>query len=139
MKRVSSILIALALAVAPAAAAEMRAIPALASSDGIQALSAIMAASSRAATVRGLRKVPSVGVVNLNFQPYHRYSDNSSETNVVELRIMARRNAAGIRRLQSALASNPVTARALSRHGVDIGRVVGVMVSSGGSLRLYIL
>jgi hypothetical protein len=138
MKRVSSILIALALAVTSAAASEMRAIPAFASSDGTQAISAIMAAGSRAAIVRNVRKVPSVGVVNLNFQPYHRFSDEYV-TNIVELRLMAERNAAGIRRLQSALASNPVTAKALSRHGVDIGRVVGVMVSSGGSLRLFVL
>lgn len=139
MKLIYSSLVALALAASPALATEMRAIPALASSDGTQALSAIMAASSRAATVRSLRKVPSVGVVNLNFQPYGRFSDDSSETNINELRIMAVRKAGGIRRLQSALASNPVTARALSSHGVDIGRIVGVMISSGGSLRLYIL
>ena len=118
MKLINSMVIALALAVSPAAAAEMRAIPALASSDGIQAISAIMSAGSRAATVRGVRKVPSVGVVNLNFQPYHRFSDNN-DTNIVELRLMATRNAAGIRRLQSALASNPVTAKALSRHDTE--------------------
>jgi hypothetical protein len=35
--------------------------------------------------------------------------------------------------------ANPVTRKALERRGISIARVVGVQVSSSGSLRVYLL
>jgi hypothetical protein len=106
-------------------------------SDGYKAEAAILSAGSRAAAVKRLRAVPSVGVVNLKIRTVPRFRTN--ETDVAEYKISAGKNFGGIQRLRNALASNPVTRRALSSRGISIGKVVGVDISSNGSLRLYVL
>ncbi len=102
------------------------------------AVPTIMSAGSRAAAVRQLKNVPSVGVVNLAVRPSILRDDGSSP-DYFEIRSSANRNAAGIRKLRAALSANPVTRRALERRGVAIGRVVGVRIGSNGSLRVYVL
>ena len=105
--------------------------------DSYKAQAAIMSAGSRAAAISRLKAVPSVGVVNLNIRwvPMFR----SDDPDPAEYRISAGKNFSGIKRLRAALAANPATRRALARRGIAIGRVVGVDVSSNGSIRLYIL
>jgi len=105
--------------------------------NSYKAEAAILSAGSRAAAISRLRAVPSVGVVNLNIRTVPRF--RSSETDVAEYRISAGKNFSGIKRLRNALAANPVTRRALGSRGISIGRVVGVDISSNGSLRLYVL
>jgi hypothetical protein len=102
-----------------------------------KAEAAILSAGSRVAAISRLRAVPSVGVVNLNIRTVPRFRSN--ETDVAEYRVSAGKNFSGIKRLRNALASNPVTRRALGIRGISIGRVVGVDISSNGSLRLYVL
>jgi hypothetical protein len=102
-----------------------------------KAEAAILSAGSRAAAISRLRAVPSVGVVNLNIRTVPRFRSN--ETDVAEYKVSAGKNFSGIKRLRNALAANPVTRRALGIRGISIGRVVGVDISSNGSLRLYIL
>ena len=98
---------------------------------------AIMSAGSKAAAISRLKSVPSVGVVNLSFRNVPRFRTNAPD--VSEFKVSAGKNFIGIRRLRNALASNPVTRRALASRGISIGRVVGVDVYSSGSIRLYIL
>jgi hypothetical protein len=98
---------------------------------------AIMSAGSRAAAVSRLKSIPSVGVVNLSFRNVPRFRTGAPD--VSEFKVSARKNFGGIKRLRNALASNPVTRRALAVRGISIGRVVGVDVYSSGSIRLYIL
>ena len=81
--------------------------------------------------------MPSVGVVNLNIRWVPTF--RSDDPDPAEYRISAGKNISGIKRLRAALAANPATRRALARRGIAIGRVVGVDVSSSGSLRLYVL
>jgi hypothetical protein len=107
-------------------------------SDADRAQSAIMAAGSRAATVARLTAVPSVGVVRLNFRTIPRLRD-SSVPDVTEFEILAQKNYSGIRKLRAALARNPATRNALDAKGIPVARVVGVHISSNGSLRLYLL
>lgn len=102
-----------------------------------KAEAAILSAGSKAAAVSRLKAVPSVGVVNLKIRAVPRF--RSDATDVSEYRISAGKNFSGIKRLRNALASNPVTRRALTGRGISIGRVVGVDISSNGSLRLYVL
>ena len=112
---------------------------ALSASPGASdAVPVIMSAGSRAAAVKRLKNVPSVGVVKLATRPSMLRDDNSGP-DYFEIRISASKNAAGIRKLRAALAANPVTRRALERRGVDIGRIVGVRIGSNGSLRVYVL
>lgn len=99
----------------------------------------IMAAGTRAAQIRQLRHVPSVGAVRLDSRPGHNLLRDSSLPDPREFRIAASRHAAGIARLQAALTANPVTRRALERRGIAINRVVGVRIGTNGSLRLYLL
>lgn len=98
--------------------------------------SAIMNAGKRAAQVPGLKKVPSVGVVRLDV-PGFAVEMNGIPT-PAEYRIMVQKNAAGVARLQKALAANPVTSAALARVRVEPWQVAGVMIGSNGALRLYI-
>lgn len=97
--------------------------------------SAIMNAGSRAAKVKAIKKVPSVGVVRLDFNSMSPFSDLPTPA---EFRIMVSRNAAGVNKLRQALRANPVTRAALAKRGIDAGQVAGAHVSSNGSLRLYI-
>ena len=96
-----------------------------------------MSAGSRAAAISRLKAVPSVGVVNLNIRQVPRF--RSDVPDIAEFRVSAGKNFSGIKRLRNALAANPVTRRALAIRGISIGRVVGVDISSNGSLRLYVL
>jgi hypothetical protein len=102
-----------------------------------RAEAAIMSAGSRAAAISRLESVRSVGVVNLSFRNVPRF--RSKAPDVSEFKVSAGKNFGGIKRLRNALASNPVTRRALAIRGISIGRVVGVDVYSSGSIRLYIL
>ncbi len=102
-----------------------------------KAEAAILSAGSRAAAISRLRAVPSIGVVNLNIRTVPRF--RSSETDVAEYKVSVGKNFSGVKRLRNALASNPVTRRALAKRGISIGRIVGVDISSNGSLRLYVL
>lgn len=137
MKTIPVLLAAFLLAGTPAAAGN-RFAPAPISSDLTMAQATIMASGSRAAAVRKIRKVPSVGVVNLNIRRTPMMYD-SSLPDLYELRGSARHNAAGIRKLRAALKANPVTRNALTARGIPINRIVGVRISSNGSLRVYIL
>jgi hypothetical protein len=102
-----------------------------------KAEAAIISAGSRAGAVSRLKAVPSVGVINLNIRRAPRFS--SDVPDIAEFRVSASKNFSGIKRLRNALASNPVTRRALASRGISIGRIVGVDISSNGSLRLYVL
>jgi hypothetical protein len=51
---------------------------------------------------------------------------------------MVSRNAAGVNKLRQALRANPATRAALAKRGIDASQVAGAMISSNGSLRLYI-
>lgn len=102
-----------------------------------KAEAAIMSAGSRAAAISRLKAVPRVGVVNLNIRRVPRFG--SDVPDIAEFRVSAGKNFSGIKRLRNALASNPVTRRALAIRGISIGKVVGVDISSNGSLRLYLL
>jgi hypothetical protein len=115
------------------------AIPPALAFDGTtyKAEAAIMSAGSRAGAVSRLKAVPSVGVINLNIRQAPRF--NSDVPDVTEFRVSASKNFSGIKRLRNALASNPATRRALGSRGISVGRVVGVDISSNGSLRLYLL
>jgi hypothetical protein len=99
------------------------------------ATSAIMNAGTRAAKVKAIKRVPSVGVVRLDFNSMSPFSDLPS---AADYRIMVSKNAAGVNKLRQALRANPVTRAALAKHGVNPGQVAGAMISSNGSLRLYI-
>lgn len=105
--------------------------------DSFAAQSAIMSAGARAAAVRRLGAVPSVGVIDLRIRYVPRF--RSDEPDVSEYRISAAKNQAGINRLRAALGANPVTRAAMAHHHISIGRVVGVVISSNGSLRVFVL
>ena len=122
------------LSLAPAAAGAFSLID---GASSYQAESAIMSSGSRAAAVRALRRVPSVGVVNLNIRHMPRFRD--SGTDISEYKVLAGKYRNGIQRLRAALAANPVTRAALDKRGIPLNRVVGVSLSSNGSLRLYLL
>lgn len=104
--------------------------------DYHMAMSAIINAGNRAPKVASLKRVPSVGVIRLDFRTVPRFT--SGVPDVSEFKIMARNNAGGIAKLQRALAGNPVTRDVLARRGIGIDQVAGVQVSTNGSLRLYI-
>ncbi len=107
--------------------------------DSISAQAAILSAGSRAAEVSHIRQVPSVGVINLAFGHEFPLMGDHDIPSPQEFKLSAEKNAAGGHKLQKALQANPVTRRALQNHGVRAGSVVGVDISSNGSLRLYIL
>jgi hypothetical protein len=137
MRAVTAVVIAGLLGTAPLAAVA----PATAQVtelDASLAYSAIMSAGSRAAQVARLRNVPSVGVVRLDIRRSPAW-DNGSIPSIYEYRNLAAKHAGGIARLQRALRVNSVTRHALAARGIDVYRVVGVQVSSNGSLRLYLL
>ncbi|MGQ0483896.1 MAG: hypothetical protein ACT4SY_00875 [Hyphomicrobiales bacterium] len=97
----------------------------------------IMSAGSRAANVAGLRHVPSVTVIDLQFRLVPRMRDDAPEP--AELEISAQKNAVGVRRLRAALGANPAIRAALSDAGVPLGRIVAVRIFSNGALLVYIL
>jgi hypothetical protein len=105
--------------------------------DVFRAESAIMSAGSRAGSVAKLKSIPSVGVINLSMRIRPRFSDDVPD--VEEFKISAQKNFSGINRLRAALRANLTAREELARHGISINRVVGVSVSSNGSLRVYII
>jgi hypothetical protein len=106
--------------------------------DEIQAESAMRNAARNASRITHIRRVPSVGVVSLNI-PTARWDANRNYMDASDFRIVADRHAAGIARMRRAFAANPVTRAAIIESGVDLDDVVGVIISSGGSLRLFVL
>ena len=105
--------------------------------DVFRAESAIMSAGSRADSVAKLKSIPSVGIVNLSMRIRPRFSDDVPD--VEEFKISAQKNFGGINRLRAAFRANPAARQELAQRGISINRVVGVSVSSNGSLRIYIL
>lgn len=134
MKALRALLIALAVLTAQLAGAP-GALAQVSGADVQRATSAIMNAGSRAGTVKSIKRVPSVGVVRLDFNSMSPWSNLPTPA---EYRIMVSRNAAGVAKLRRALRANPATRAALARRGIDPGQVAGAQISSNGSLRLYI-
>lgn len=128
---------ALALAFGLAAAAPAQSFTPISQSEVYEAESAMMSAASRAAAIRRLKHVPSVGVIDLRIRTVPRFSDDAVD--VSEFRIFAGKYASGIAKLRAALKANPATRKALQSRGIPINRVVGVRIGSSGALRLYIL
>ena len=113
--------------------------PALAQVTNIDvqwATSSIQMAGKRANQVPGIKKVPSVGVIRLDIPTVPMFRGDIPDWQ--EFKIMTQRNAAGVAKLQKALAANPVTAAALAKSRVQPWQVAGVQIGSNGSLRLYI-
>lgn len=136
MIKPSAVALAILLAAFPlSGSAETYAFSNAAASDAVPTM---MSAGSRAAAVRRLKSVPSVGVVNLAVRP-SILRDDSGSPDYFEIRSSANRNAAGIRKLRAALSANPVTRRALEARGISINRIVGVKIGSNGALRVYVL
>lgn len=100
------------------------------------ATSSIQMAGKRANQVPGIKKVPSVGVIRLDIPTVPMFRGDIPDWQ--EFKIMTQRNAAGVAKLQKALAANPVTAAALAKNHVKPWQVAGVQIGSNGSLRLYI-
>lgn len=135
MNMFRAVMMSVVLAAAPVIAAPV-AKAQVSQTDARMATSAIMNAGSRASRVASITKVPSVGVIRLDIRRVPSFMSDVPDP--AEYRILASRNAKGVARLQQALRANPVTRQALARHGVSPSQVVGVQVSSKGSLRLYI-
>lgn len=134
MKGLKVILVAIALWAAPPAVPV--ALAQVNGADTQMAGAAINAAGLRADKVKGITQVPSVGVVRLDFgAPFGLWGDQMGPA---DYRALARRNAAGVAKLQRALRTNPATRDALARHGISPSQVAGAQISSNGALRLYI-
>jgi hypothetical protein len=101
-----------------------------------ESASAILSAGSASVKIRNLKSVPSVGIVRVQFGFVPRLSNDGENTST--LLLSAERNSAGIAKLRSALAGNPVTRHALEQHGVSLGRVIGANIGSNGALRLFV-
>ena len=106
------------------------------SSNYSETASAILSAGSASAKIRSLKSVPSLGIVRVQFGFVPRLSNDGENTST--LLLSAERNSAGIAKLRSALAGNPVTRQTLQQHGVSINHVIGANVSTNGSLRLFV-
>lgn len=104
--------------------------------DGRMAMSAIMNAGRRADEVKSITKVPSVGVVRLDYRLVPTVG--SDVPTWPEYKIMVQKFSGGVNKLRRALVANPVTRAALAKNGVEAWQVAGVQISSKGSLRLYI-
>jgi hypothetical protein len=105
--------------------------------DYSEASSAILSSGSRAAQVRAIKNVPSVGVIRVANGTSPRLG--LIDENISTLIISTERNHAGIVKLRAALSSNPATRRALIANGVSINRIVGVQIGSNGSLRVFVI
>lgn len=123
-----------AVALAPASAPEARA--QVTNIDVQWATSSILMAGKRANQVPGIKKVPSVGVIRLDIPTVPMYRGDIPDWQ--DFKIMTQKNAAGVAKLQKALAANPVTAAALAKSRVKPWQVAGVQIGSNGALRLYI-
>lgn len=125
-------------AVAVALVAATPAAPVQARPDATMAQVAMMSAGARAAQIRKIRTVPSIGVIRLDLT-YVPTKYNEHEEDRAFFNRMASRHAGDIQKLRSALRANPVTRSALAKRGIPINRIVGVQIGSNGSLRLYFL
>lgn len=134
MKSLRMVLTALAITLAPLAGTT-GASAQVDQMDSQMAIAAITSAGTRANRVPGIKKVPSVGVVRLDFAPV---VNSGSMPDRAEYHILASSNAAGVNKLRRALAANPVTRKALAKRGISPNQVAGAQISSNGSLRLYI-
>jgi hypothetical protein len=133
-KTVLSKLSVMALLLLPLSAAPVSARSLLQSGVPVDAL--IMRAGSTASKISIIEQVPSVGVVNLRSIARPRiYSDWD---NIDDFRLNIDRNYSGIKRLRSALKSNPATRRALAARSISISRIVAADVYSNGSIRVYL-
>lgn len=137
MKTLKALAFALALAAsaallppAPGAVAQVTNI------DVQWAISAIQMAGRRADLVPGVKKVPSIGVVRLDVPTVPMF--NGDIPNWQDFKIMTQKNAAGVAKLQRALAANPVTAAAMAKVRIQPYQVAGVQIATSGSLRFYI-
>ena len=108
------------------------------SQEATMVTTAIISAGERAAAIARIDHVPSVGAVRLH-RHIMRLNEEDDGADFTNFAAEASRHQAGIARLRAALARNPATAEALARRHIDIGDVVGVQISSNGSLRLYLL
>ena len=81
------------------------------------ATSSIQMAGKRANQVPGIKKVPSVGVIRLDIPTVPMFRGDIPDWQ--EFKIMTQRNAAGVAKLQRALAANPVTAAAITAGSSD--------------------
>jgi hypothetical protein len=134
MKSLKILLVAVAMwAATPAAPV---ALAQVSGADLQMASAAINAAGNRANKVKSIKRVPSVGVVRLDFGG--NFGLWSGQMTPADYRILAQRNAAGVSKLRSALRANPATRDALAKRGISPSQVVGAQISSNGSLRLYI-
>jgi hypothetical protein len=118
-------------AVSPAFAMDM--------ASEIEAEGAITGARRVAPRIARITRVPSVGVVNLNLATEQFNRDERVFMVASDFRGLAARNAAGVSRMRRALMANSATRSALVDRGIEIRHVVGVRVSSNGSLRLFVL
>lgn len=138
MKTLKAIPLAIALC-ATAALTPATATSALAQVTNIDvqwAISSIMMAGKRANQVPGIKKVPSVGVIRLDIPTVPMFRGDIPDWQ--DFKIMTQKNAAGVAKLQKALAANPVTRAALAKNRVQPWQVAGVQIGSNGALRLYI-
>jgi hypothetical protein len=108
-------------------------------SDEIEAENAIRDARRTPARIAQIRRVPAVGVINLNMVALERFGSRMSYMDASDFRIVASQNAGGVARMRRALAANRVTRAAVADQGVEIGDVVGVVISRNGNLRLFVL
>ena len=135
-KTLKALPFALALVAAGLSATALPAVAQVTNIDVQWAISSIQMAGKRANQVPGIKKVPSVGVIRLDIPTIPMF--NGDVPDWQEFKIMTQRNAAGVAKLQKALAANPVTAAALARSRVKPWQVAGVQIGSNGALRLYI-
>jgi hypothetical protein len=105
----------------------------------LEAEGAITGARGVVPRIGRIARVPSVGVVNLNLATEQFNRDERVFMVASDFRGLAARNAAGVSRMRRALIANPATRSALADHGIEVRYIVGVRVSSNGSLRLFVL
>lgn len=107
------------------------------SSTYSEAQSAILSADRDASAVQILHNVPAVGVIIVR-RGYSLILGDSGES-VATLILSAEKSHSAIVKLRAALVSNPVTLTALKVHGIMPSRVIGIRISTNGSLRIFIL
>ena len=135
MKALRALLVGLRIAAAPIAAAPASQAQVF-GSDVQMASSAIMNAGNRANKVKSIKRVPSVGVIRLDFFPTGGFFADRPDP--AEFRIMVSTYQSGVNKLRQALRANPVTREALAKRGISPNQVAGAQISTNGSLRLYI-
>jgi hypothetical protein len=116
--------------------------------SGVPVDAVVMRAGSAAAKVRKLKAVPSVGVVDIRNlhgsagMRWHLRNELSTPfkwQGLNDYRLLVSRNADGVAKLRAALRANPATRKALARRGIPISRIIGLDISSNGSIRAYVL